>query len=508
MGSVSFVKVVCVGALAALAALGLWASAGAAEFVGPLSWQSPVLVDPAGGGASLPFGVQAISCPSASLCAAVDTSGNVATSTAPAGGGLWRVAHIDNNLICYSGSCNQAWLWDVSCPSVALCVAVDGAGNVLTSTDPAGGPPAWSATKIGDDLRAVSCASVSLCVAVDFSGDLFASSSPTAGAAAWNMAQVHSGACPPATGACYGDHLYLDAIACPSNSLCVAGANDGYVLSSTDPTGGAGAWRATYVDNNHAYCGSGSGCQTAIASVSCPSVSLCAASDDAGDVVTTQDPAGAKWALSHAMPAPRPRAYGLAQLSCPSTSRCVGIASDGRAYATDRLLSGAVWDGTPIDNACALTLGSTPACPTDVACPSALLCVAVDMSGHAIVGHALSEAELRTLLGKTLQPRGRRARTTAILRRKSLSLSLTSPAPGTIRVKWFSRSSRQRRSVLVARGAGQFPTAGRGTIRLVLTRAGISLLRSRISLRLKAYGTLQLANGQSVSVSGPVNLTH
>jgi hypothetical protein len=32
----------------------------------------------------------------------------------------------------------------VSCPSESLCVAVDGAGRVITSIDPTAGPGAWA----------------------------------------------------------------------------------------------------------------------------------------------------------------------------------------------------------------------------------------------------------------------------------------------------------------------------------------------------------------------------
>jgi hypothetical protein len=36
----------------------------------------------------------------------------------------------------------------VSCPSTSLCVAVDGAGNVVTSTNPTGGGAAWTVTDV------------------------------------------------------------------------------------------------------------------------------------------------------------------------------------------------------------------------------------------------------------------------------------------------------------------------------------------------------------------------
>lgn len=70
----------------------------------------------------------------------------------------------------------------VDCPSRALCVATDGSGNVLTSTDPAGGASTWTPAHIDANngyecehygqtgcqvqLGAVSCASATSCTAL------------------------------------------------------------------------------------------------------------------------------------------------------------------------------------------------------------------------------------------------------------------------------------------------------------------------------------------------------
>jgi hypothetical protein len=53
----------------------------------------------------------------------VDSNGDVATSTDPLGGSTsWTVTSVDA-----AGGVN-----DVSCPTVSLCVAVDGIGDVVT----------------------------------------------------------------------------------------------------------------------------------------------------------------------------------------------------------------------------------------------------------------------------------------------------------------------------------------------------------------------------------------
>jgi hypothetical protein len=95
-------------------------------------------------------------------------------------------------------------------------------------------------TEFSPSLKAVSCASVSLCVVTvnDASEEL----------------GVRSG--------------------CPSARLCVPLLNDGGVFVSTNPTGGPAAWSRTHVDGPNQ-----------LSAVSCPSASLCAAVDQAGNVV-------------------------------------------------------------------------------------------------------------------------------------------------------------------------------------------------------------------------------
>ena len=82
-----------------------------------------------------PVGPLSISCASTSLCVAVDGAGDVLSSSNPAGGsGAWTMINVDGTTP-FRG---------VSCPSLSLCVAVDAAGNVVTSTDPTGGAPSLS----------------------------------------------------------------------------------------------------------------------------------------------------------------------------------------------------------------------------------------------------------------------------------------------------------------------------------------------------------------------------
>ena len=59
----------------------------------------------------------------------------------------------------------------LSCPSVSLCVAVDAVGNILTSTQPTGDSSAWTATALDRPrITSIACPSTRLCLAGDENG--------------------------------------------------------------------------------------------------------------------------------------------------------------------------------------------------------------------------------------------------------------------------------------------------------------------------------------------------
>jgi hypothetical protein len=183
-----------------------------------------------------------ISCPDEQLCVAVGgvvptanpNSGNygvVLTSTDPAGGpGTWKLTTVD-----------VYGLTAISCPSPSLCVALDENGQVATSTDPTGGPAAWKSFGVDQgsaDFSAISCPTAFLCVAVDDDGNVATSTDPTGGSSAWTLTNVSS----DITGL-----PRLDSIACPSTTFCVIGALSNSALVSSDPTGGSGSWTPVQV---------------------------------------------------------------------------------------------------------------------------------------------------------------------------------------------------------------------------------------------------------------------
>ncbi len=133
----------------------------------------------------------------------------------------WRLA----------GRIDAGALWGVSCPSSSLCVAVNGAGEVVTTRHPAFGRSAWTSAAVdgSNHLAGVSCPSPSLCVAADWAGNVVTSTDPAGGTGAWTVAHVDGANA-------------LSGISCPSVSLCVTVDEAGNALTSSNPAGVAGAW--------------------------------------------------------------------------------------------------------------------------------------------------------------------------------------------------------------------------------------------------------------------------
>lgn len=322
---------------------GALAGATPALATSPLSWSSPTLVDshaPEGPG------LNGVSCASSWFCVAVDGYGDVLASSDPTGGaGAWHATRVDESF--HEGR----RLSGVSCVSVSLCVAVDTEDNILVSSDPAGGAGYWSMAHVPHmrALLGVSCVAGPLCVAVGGRESLLASTDPAGGLGAWSETSV-------------GDGRILG-ISCASSSLCVAVDEHGDVISATDPTGGAGAWKVSHVDG-----------EDEISGVSCPSVGFCVAVDSAGNVLTSTDPTGGASAWSET----KVDADPLWSVSCSSETLCVATDSKGNVLtAIEPARSVSAWSAAHVDPVERLY---------GVSCTSGL-CVAVD--GH---GSVLSSA--------------------------------------------------------------------------------------------------------------------
>ncbi len=194
-------------------------------------------------------------------------------------------------------------LTGVSCPTASLCVAVDEAGDVVTSTSPASGSWTLASTHPGHHLTAVSCASQTLCVAVDSSGNALASADPTGAAAAWSLQRVDSGE--------------LLTVSCWTEGECVALDGTGDALASADPAASAATWSLTPIDGEH------------LTGVSCAPTGLCVAVDVGGNAHASDDPAVPIPAWS----ASSPGAGSLAGISCLPGGFCLAVDTAGRSLA-------------------------------------------------------------------------------------------------------------------------------------------------------------------------------
>jgi hypothetical protein len=135
------------------------------------------------------------------------------------------------------------------------------------------------------------------------------------------------------------------------------------VLTSTTPTGGAGAW-STHPEDLF----------NGLAAISCPAVSLCVAVDHSGNVLTSTHPSQRQaWTVRHVA------AAALNGISCPSRTFCVAVDDQGNALTTHRPTGGAgAWRVRNIDPSFEGSSGTVTPSLTAVSCSSAALCVAGD----------------------------------------------------------------------------------------------------------------------------------
>ena len=314
-------------------------------------WSLHDYVDPTGGRFAN------ISCPSETMCVAVDSKGYVFTSLDPSNGAssVWVHEQISTEA-----------LHDIACPSTSLCLATGGYPEgdfqhhsaVFTSTDPSDGASAtWNrSTPPGetDGHGSVSCLSASLCVLVGTSGNAaLVTTDPADGAGAvWVTEAAGTGGavscastslCAQATGSVYttvhpgtgapwisNTHAAGTTISCPSTALCVTGGsspdyhNGAYI--STDP---ADADFALWQANNAEGCTDTDSSCPSLRRIACPSPGLCEAVDAGGSALTTTDPADGTSAAWNPQLVFTPYSGGecfqmpcFTGLSCPTSTRC------------------------------------------------------------------------------------------------------------------------------------------------------------------------------------------
>ncbi|HTY96538.1 MAG TPA: hypothetical protein VMB91_05815, partial [Solirubrobacteraceae bacterium] len=159
----------------------------------------------------------ALACPTASLCVAVDYDGQVSLTADPRLGAQATWTPLPRNV-------DDVEWDDISCPSSSMCLIVG--PEVMTLTNP-GTPNASLEHKLlplinryseADEVHGVSCTSTSFCLAVEGRGNAIRSSDPERGSrATWEVTPVD------------GLHA-LWSVSCASASLCVAVDDHGYAF--------------------------------------------------------------------------------------------------------------------------------------------------------------------------------------------------------------------------------------------------------------------------------------
>jgi len=317
-----------------------------------LQWSAPQQID------TNENGLGDVSCPTASFCVAVGSTGPGVVSSAF----VW-------NGTSWSATAPQLFAQDtagynhISCPTPSFCMAgaPDGGALIWNGT-------AWSASSQirwpdpNDGITNVSCATASFCVAGDEDGDI-----RVWDGSSWS---IDHQVVPGSTSG--GAH----SVSCPSASFCVA-VND---------LGNAIAWNGSSLSAPDDIDGSNH-----LVAVSCPSTSFCMALDSSSYDWLVWN--GTSWSVPQAIGtlSPGPTPGFINWVSCPTASFCVAAVSDGNAI---------VWNGTSwsaaqsIDSTLANARGpaatSSNGHPSlglkSVSCPTASFCVAVGSDGSVVIG--------------------------------------------------------------------------------------------------------------------------
>jgi hypothetical protein len=298
-----------------------------------------------------PVQLFAQSCPSSGVCVGSDGAGRILTSTNPAGGAAaWSSAVVDPN---------GGGIFNLACASTTACVAFDDNGSVLTSTNPAGGASTWSTPSSSIDANGIfnlSCPSATVCVATDLNGDVLTSSTPPFTAASWSS---------PAS---IENDSYISALACPPSGTCVGIDADGHVYTSSTPPFAAATWTgfASSIDPSTIY------------EIACPSSTACIAIDSQGHVLTATAPfAAANWSTPSSSSIDPNNT--ITQLACPTSNLCIATDDNGNVLgSTTAPFSATAWSTSNVD---------APSVITGLACTRGILCAIGDEAGNVLVGN-------------------------------------------------------------------------------------------------------------------------
>lgn len=314
------------------------------------TWARPVTIDP--GAVNASPGSTSVSCPlSTTFCVVADAAGNVVTYRH----GSWGVPqHVDADA-----------LTSVTCTTGSFCVAVDGNDYLLTETN-----GKWGRPSNLDAYGTPSCVSSRWCMVA-------ASNGVTAGTRVWDGRTWSPIEPMPGT-------TTITGLACPSTLLCVALDASGNTYVRLDGAwGGADAVGAVQgllscasttscmavTDNGWAYTYRGAAWSAfspvdepsgggGLESLSCPSENFCAATDWAGRWVTDRNGVWGKPQTVH-------DDTFLVSVSCASPNFCATIDDNGNGYTWN----GRTWSGPhPTWTTFGAYEGGQISCPTTTTC--------------------------------------------------------------------------------------------------------------------------------------------
>ena len=249
--------------------------------------------------------------------------------------------------------------------------AFDAAGEV-TSQTPVGGSGGSTSTysydTLGDQTSATSGTTTST-YGFDAAGHMTGATTPAAGTSyLYNGNGLEAGATtttPHWTNTHLDGAVALAAVSCPSTSFCAA----------VDGTGKATTYNGTTWSAPATIDGT-----KALKAVSCPSSSFCAAVDGSGNAVTYN---GTTWATPGSIDGTK----ALASVSCPTSSFCAAVDTSGKVV----IYNGSTW-ATPA------TIDGTKALKS-ISCPTSTFCAAVDGSGNVVTYNGTTWASPRSIDG-------------------------------------------------------------------------------------------------------------
>lgn len=310
---------------------------------GPAGWTYPTSLETSSATDRSNVSAKDVSCVGGGTCFAVDSRGDVLTSTNQGG---WTVADQSNGSNNYGNG-----LTHISCSSTSSCAAISGSNSavVLTGTN-------WSDPVSIDQnggLSAVSCASSTLCVAVDGSGNAAVFTGTVSN---WTSDSVFGGSNQSSSSG-------LTSVSCPTPTFCMAVGQDGVnaTFNGSSWTTGS-ALQSTGSD--------GSTASPSLGQVSCASPIFCVATDTSGNAFTFD---GSSWGTGTALGGTNSNGNSQAvNVSCPANGFCVAVNNNGGAL----VLSGGTWSSpTQVD-------GNNPF--QAISCWSATRCAAIDQSNNVL----------------------------------------------------------------------------------------------------------------------------